>query len=174
MLFASGDGGVSGIHPPRGGSCPSNKFIPTFPSGCPFVTSVGGTTGTSPETGAALSGGGFSNIFSQPSYQSSAVSSYLSALGSTNQGRFNPKGRAFPDIAAQAHNLQVVVNGQVMPVDGTSCSSPIFASVIALLNDKLIAAGKSPLGFLNPFIYSEEGQAALNDIATGEYNGLIN
>lgn len=53
-------------------------------------------------------------------------------------------------------------------VDGTSCSSPIFASIVSLLNDRLIAAGKSPLGFLNPFLYSEAGQAGLTDITTGE------
>lgn len=46
------------------------------------------------------------------------------------------------------------------------CSSPIFASVIALLNDELVAAGKSPLGFLNPFLYST-GASALADITTG-------
>jgi len=39
-----------------------------------------------------------------------------------------------------------------------------------LLNDRLIAAGKSPLGFLNPFLYST-GASALNDITTGDNPG---
>ena len=38
------------------------------------------------------------------------------------------------------------------------------------LNDRLIAAGKSPLGFLNPFLYST-GKSALNDITSGSNPG---
>ena len=125
------------------------------------------TTGIS-ETAASFSSGGFSNVFSQPSYQTSAVSGYLNALGSTNNGLFNRAGRAFPDVSAQGENVEIVVGGRTGLVAGTSCSSPIFASVISLLNDRLIAAGRSPLGFLNPFLYSSAGAAALNDVTTGE------
>lgn len=112
VLYASGDGGVSGSQSEQ-----CTTFIPTFPSGeqssvnywltlmfhlgCPFLTSVGATTGTGPETAADFSSGGFSNLFSQPSYQSTAVSNYLSFLGSTDSGLFNISGRAFPDVSAQ-------------------------------------------------------------------------
>jgi subtilase family serine protease len=34
------------------------------------------------------------------------------------------------------------MQGQVQGIGGTSLSSPIFAATIALLNDKLYAAGK--------------------------------
>ncbi|KAH8111226.1 family S53 protease [Phellopilus nigrolimitatus] len=166
ILFASGDGGVSGNRPTD--DC--STFVPTFPSGCPFITSVGATDGVQ-EAAASLSSGGFSNIFDTPSYQRSAVSAYLKDLGSTNDGLFNPSGRGFPDISAQGTNVIIVQNGGDQPVQGTSCSSPIFASVIALLNDDLIAAGKSPLGFLNPLLYSAAGQAALNDITSGSNPG---
>ena len=40
------------------------------------------------------------------------------------------------------------------PTDGTSASAPIFAGVISLLNAARIDAGKAPLGFLNPLMYS--------------------
>jgi tripeptidyl-peptidase-1 len=50
----------------------------------------------------------------------------------------------------QGVDKQIIQNGQLLGVSGTSCSTPIFASVIALINDRLIAAGKSTLGFLNP------------------------
>jgi tripeptidyl-peptidase I len=36
------------------------RFLPTFPSTCPYVTSVGGTTDI-PETSIYFSGGGFSD-----------------------------------------------------------------------------------------------------------------
>ena len=45
-----------------------------------------------------------------------------------------------------------------------------FASVISLLNDALLAAGRSPLGFLNPWLYSE-GYKGLNDIVGGNNPG---
>lgn len=133
------------------------------------MTSVGATTGV-PETSASFSSGGFSNFFAQPSYQAGAVSTFLTALGNTNAGKFNRSGRAFPDIAAQGDNVEIFVGGESGLVGGTSCSSPIFASVISLLNDELAAAGKPPLGFLNPFLYST-GAAALNDITTGSNPG---
>lgn len=122
------------------------------------------------ETSASFSSGGFSNIFARPSYQANAVASYLNTLGSTNSGKFNRNGRAFPDVSAQGENVEIVVGGKTGLVAGTSCSSPIFASIIALLNDRLIAAGKAPLGFLNPFLYST-GASALNDITTGSNPG---
>ncbi|KAI0294289.1 family S53 protease [Multifurca ochricompacta] len=165
ILFASGDGGVSGS---QSQSC--STFVPTFPSGCPFMTSVGATQNVDPEIAADLSSGGFSNIFGIPSYQQSAVSSYLQQLGSTNDGLFNASGRAYPDVAAFGHAVEIVYKGKNSAVDGTSCASPIFASVIALLNDRLIAAGKSPLGFLNPWLYST-GASALNDITSGSNPG---
>lgn len=80
ILFASGDGGVAGS---QSQSC--TTFQPTFPAGCPYLTAVGATQGV-PETAASFSSGGFSNIFAQPSFQSDAVATYLTALGKTNSG----------------------------------------------------------------------------------------
>merc|ERR1719261_1261360 len=41
LLFASGDSGA--------GPCTDDHFTPNWPAGSPYVTGVGGTTGTSPE-----------------------------------------------------------------------------------------------------------------------------
>ncbi|KAF5352182.1 hypothetical protein D9758_009222 [Tetrapyrgos nigripes] len=163
ILFASGDGGVSG-----GQSQSCTTFIPAFPGGCPFHTSVGATQGVN-EVAADFSSGGFSNVFARPSYQSGAVTTYLNALGNTNSGKFNPSGRAFPDIAAQGVNVEIVDGGSAGLVAGTSCSSPIFASVVSLINDRLIAAGKPVLGFLNPFLYANP--QAFFDITSGSNPG---
>ncbi|KAF7974910.1 hypothetical protein HWV62_11073 [Athelia sp. TMB] len=164
VFFASGDGGVSGT---QSQSC--TTFVPTFPSTCPYVTSVGGTTGSAPETAASLAGGGFSTLFAIPSYQSADVAAYLSGLGSTYSGLYNATGRGFPDIAAQAEDVEIYNAGTAELVAGTSCATPISASTIALLNDQLIAAGKSPLGFLNPWLYANP--SALNDITSGSNPG---
>ncbi|KAI0062174.1 family S53 protease [Artomyces pyxidatus] len=165
LLFASGDGGVSG------GQFTSDctTFIPTFPSTCPFVTSVGGTAGLHPETAANFSAGGFSTLFPMPSYQAEAVNWFLSGLGSTFSGLFNASGRAYPDLSAVGVNVPIVWEGKVGTVDGTSCSTPITAGMIALLNDELIAAKKSPLGFLNPFIY--QNSDIFTDITAGTNPG---
>jgi tripeptidyl-peptidase I len=134
------------------------------------MTSVGATTGVNPEKAASLSAGGFSNYFGIPSYQSTQVQSYKSSIGTTNSGKFNTTGRGYPDVAAIGQNVIIVSGGQTGAVAGTSCSSPIFASVVGLLNDQLLAAGKSPLGFLNPWLYST-ASSALNDITTGSNPG---
>ncbi|KAF7309949.1 Tripeptidyl-peptidase sed3 [Mycena indigotica] len=167
ILFASGDAGVNGGVKRR--QC--KKFLPAFPSTCPFVTSVGSTFGGSieVETGSKFSSGGFSDVFAMPDYQTKAVNDYLALLGNKNAGLFNTKGRAFPDVAAQGENFQVVNGGRLGGVDGTSASCPVFASVIGLINDELIGAGKKPLGFLNPFLYSNAG--AMNDITLGNNPG---
>lgn len=116
VLFASGDNGIG-----ADGYCVSNDgkntstFLPNFPSTCPYVTSVGGTYKVNPEvavfrnrTGRAIytAGGGFSNYFSRPKYQDAWVPKYISdvvdPLG--YDGQYNPAGRGYPDIAAQALN----------------------------------------------------------------------
>ena len=45
-------------------------------------------------------------------------------------------------------------------------SSPVAGAVLALVNDALIAAGKSTLGFMNPWVY-KGGYKAFNDILSG-------
>ncbi|KAI0354061.1 family S53 protease [Trametes cingulata] len=166
ILFSSGDGGVSGT---QAEEC--DIFVPTMPSACPFVTSVGATASIGPEVAASFSSGGFSDIFPRPSYQEDVVSAYLDTIGDLNDGLFNRSGRAFPDISAQGENVEIVFQSEFGEVAGTSCSTPIMASIIALLNDELAAAGKPPLGFLNPFLYSATGRAAFTDVTSGNNPG---
>ncbi|KAI1796803.1 family S53 protease-like protein [Ganoderma leucocontextum] len=161
ILFASGDGG-SGCASGKG---KTNRFEPTFPSNCPYVTSVGGTQGAAPEQAWDSSSGGFSNYYRRPSYQNSAVTRYLAQHGKKNAGRYNASGRGFPDIAAKADNF-VILEPDPFVVSGTSAATPTVASIIALLNDRLLNKGKSPLGFLNPWLYSK-GTAAFTDITHG-------
>ena len=134
------------------------------------VTAVGSTTNQGPETAASFSSGGFSNIFARPSYQDGAVERYLDALGDKYKGRYNASGRAIPDVSTQGSRFVVTINGQTETVSGTSASAPTFASVISLLNDELFNAGRRPLGFLNPMLYTQ-GVAALNDITQGSNPG---
>lgn len=129
------------------------------------ITSVGGTENI-PETAVQFSSGGFSNYFPRPRYQDAAVSQYFKYLGDENAGLYNKSGRGFPDVAAYAVAYAIWVQGYDGGVAGTSAASPTFASVVALLNDELLSAGRPVLGFLNPWLYWVAAPA-LNDITAG-------
>ncbi|KAK0105521.1 hypothetical protein ONS95_004118 [Cadophora gregata] len=168
VLVASGDSGV-------GTTCKTGStktFTTSFPASCPWVTTVGGTTGNSPEGAWSGSGGGFSSRFGQPSYQTAAVNKWLTTdtTHTAVNAYFNKSGRAYPDIAAQSTNFVIVASGSAQSVSGTSCACPTFASIIQLLNSDRLLAGKKPLGFLNPWLYNN-ATAGLTDIKTGKNTG---
>ncbi|KUJ09482.1 subtilisin-like protein [Mollisia scopiformis] len=169
ILVASGDSGVGSTCTTSAGT---KMFETSFPAGCPWVTTVGGTTGNSPEAAWTGSGGGFSEVFGQPSYQTAAVNSWLTTdtTHTANNAYFNKTGRAYPDVAAQSTDFVVVISGSASLVDGTSCATPTFASIIQLLNSDRLASGKSPLGFLNPWLYSN-ATSGLTDIKSGKNTG---
>ncbi|PSR76071.1 tripeptidyl-peptidase [Coniella lustricola] len=173
VVFSSGDAGP-------GDACTSNAdntttaFAPNFPAGCPYVTSVGATTGSSPERGAAFSGGGFSIYHARPAWQQDAVAGYLAAIGDTYAGLYNASGRGIPDVAAQGEQYLIIDDGRGAAISGTSASAPTFAGVVALLNAARRAQGQSGLGFLNPWLYQVAAQqAGLADITTGFSAGCV-
>ncbi|KAJ5475480.1 Tripeptidyl-peptidase sed3 [Penicillium diatomitis] len=118
VIFSSGDSGV-------GESCLSNdgknrtRFQTIFPASCPFVTAVGGVEGMHPEVAIDFSSGGFSDIFGRPEYQDQAVDNYLDHLGSQWAGYYNPRGRATPDVAAQAKNFIIRDHDTWLKISGT-------------------------------------------------------
>ncbi|KAG8529959.1 uncharacterized protein KY384_005440 [Bacidia gigantensis] len=179
FLCSSGDSGVG-----TSGKCVSNdgqntpEFLPSFPDGCPYVTSVGATKNFNPEVAAFdarnnfASGGGFSNYFGRPKYQDvgTVVMNYIDGLAGKFDGLYNKSGRAYPDISAQGQHYVTIWNGSVTLLDGTSASCPTASSILTLVNDALVAAGKPVLGFLNPWLYSK-GYAAFTDILSGSAIG---
>jgi tripeptidyl-peptidase-1 len=178
IIFSSGDGGVSGNFNTQ--CTDQDRFVPSFPSTCPYVTSVGGTTaatgslGSFPEeTSLFFSSGGFSDVFDRPWWQEDEVEGYLGVLGNNYTGQFNPRGRGFPDVSAYGSDVPIVSNGEKVKAGGTSVSAPIFASIVALLNDRLIAKGKPTLGLLNPMIYASrtKKEGAWRDVKSGSNPG---
>ncbi|KAH9163164.1 subtilisin-like protein [Lactarius sanguifluus] len=167
VLYPSGDDGVGTDCEEEDGSV---RFVPEFPASCPYLTAVGGTTDYGPEVAAPLSGGGFSDHFPRPVYQDVAVSAFLERQGTQYAGLYNPAGRGIPDIAAQALTFPIYFRNARVNQYGTSCSVPIVAGVISLLNDYLITNGRPPLGFLNIRLY-DDGFAGLNDITSGSNPG---
>ncbi|KAF7348815.1 Family S53 protease-like protein [Mycena venus] len=173
VIFSSGDGGARGQHDDIS-ECTNNTFTPTFPSTCPYLTAIGGTEGFGPEVGVDFSSGGFSNYFPAPAYQSSAISSFFATLPTNFNGTFNRTGRGFPDLAAQALLFTIISSGNKTEADsGTSASAPTVASIIALINDKLLSVGKPVLGFLNPWLYASATKEGFTDITEGSNPGLV-
>lgn len=187
ILVSSGDSGPGGSCLMNGGTN-RTRFLPLYPSSCPFVTSVGGTYKTNPEQAIDFSGGGFSEVFPRPSYQEHAVQDYLKQLGSQWKDLYNPDGRAAPDVSAQATNFVVRDHGIWVSVRGTryvlqsrtefyrltvsSASAPVVAGIVSRLNAARLAQGRPRMGFLNPWLYGN-GRSGLTDIVHGRSSGCL-
>ena len=140
-----------------------------FPASSPFALGCGGTKLTAAgQTIAAevvwnanptssATGGGVSGFFALPAYQKNAKVPPAPGAG----------GRGVPDVAGDADpasGYQVRVDGQNLVIGGTSAVAPLWAGLIALMNQKL----GHPVGFLNPLLYgSLAGRGLFNDIVTG-------
>jgi len=178
VLFASGDQGVWG----RSGHS-GNVFHPDFPAASPYITAVGGTdfvqkSKIGDEKTWVDGGGGFSNTFGIPDYQASDVAGYFSSgVDLPDSAYYNATGRGYPDVAAlagQQNGYCVAAKGKFLKVGGTSAACPVFAGVIAMINDELIAKGEPAMGFLNPWIYTVAAPGGgFNDVTTGTNNAGV-
>jgi len=188
VVYSSGDFGVAGngglcLNPDGSQTKDGKVFNPSFPGTCPYVTSVGATqvnpnsTVYAPESACEqviYSGGGFSNLFEVPDYQKSAVAAYFkdhTPPYTSAQYNNNQTVRGFPDISANGANYAVAVDGKFGLVYGTSASAPVVGAILTLINDARLTFGKSPIGFINPTIYSDEFKHAFNDITSGGNQG---
>jgi kumamolisin len=163
VLCASGDQGSSDGEP-------TGKPRVDFPASSPWVLACGGTSlqaaggqwlsesAWSNTDGAT--GGGVSSFFSLPEYQRSA-----GVPVSVARPKF--AGRGVPDVSGCADpktGYRVFGDGQDRVVGGTSAVAPLWAGLIALLNQKL----GTRVGYINPLLYSTlGGTKAFNDVASG-------
>jgi len=155
-----------------------------FPASDPFVLACGGTQlsalsgsisnevvwddGTNDGTG-----GGVSRVFALPSYQQNAgVPPAADPAG--------PVMRGVPDVAgdaAPASGYRIICDGTsfpdpaqgLPPVGGTSAVAPLWAGLIARINQGL----NKPAGFINPLLYAAPANASFRDITQGN-NGDYN
>ncbi len=142
-----------------------------FPSSAPHALGCGGTTiqnqgvVLSSETvwnsggGGGATGGGISDTFPLPSYQQAA-----GVPPSVNPG--GHVGRGVPDVSGDADPASgyiVRVDGQQLVIGGTSAVAPLWAGLIALLNQSL----GHPVGFLHPTLYGPTVTPTMRDIVSG-------
>jgi kumamolisin len=167
VCCAAGDAGSSDQNPQNG--TPDGKAHADFPASSPYVLACGGTRlatdgsevvwNDDPATSAT--GGGVSDVFDLPDWQKDAH-----VPPSSNPG--GRVGRGVPDVAGNASpstGYQVRVDYLSFVVGGTSAVSPLWAGLVARMNQKL---GK-PVGYLNPLLYGPVvGSGAFHDIASGD------
>ncbi len=193
-LVASGDGGAATCDWQYAVTPQATLGISgSFPSTIPEVTSVGGTqfaegsgkywaTSNSANGGSVLSyipevawneaagrnaliagGGGPSHFYTKPFWQ-------------TGKGVPDDGARDTPDIAftASTHDAYLVYSGGTLhAVGGTSASSPMFAGVVALLNQSLVNRKillQPGLGNINPALYrlAQATTDVFKDTVTGD------
>jgi kumamolisin len=143
-----------------------------FPASSPYALACGGTRleGSGGKIakevvwneGAAggATGGGISDIFNRPDWQTS-----VNVPPSANPG--GHVGRGLPDVSGNADpatGYQVLIDHTQAIIGGTSAVAPLWAGLIALLNQKM---GR-PIGYLNPLLYHlSTGLGAFHDISSG-------
>jgi kumamolisin len=140
-----------------------------FPASAPHALACGGTTLTADATqilsetvwgtqNDGATGGGVSDAFPAPSYQASTTVPSNADTGKA--------GRGVPDVAGDANpqtGYTIRVDGADETVGGTSAVAPLWAGLIALLNQSI----KAPLGFAQPRLYALQGSTAFHDITSG-------
>jgi kumamolisin len=174
VLVAAGDDGAADIGPKE---WDGNAHV-DFPSASPFILSCGGTRLLAPQgkiTGESVwnqqsadlvndsfgsGGGGVAASFKLPAYQARAA-----VPPSLNPKGF--KGRGIPDVTGDgdpASGYKVLVDGQNLQFGGTSAVAPLWAALIARINQKL----NGRVGFINPQLYAlPANSGAFNDITVG-------
>jgi kumamolisin len=141
-----------------------------FPSSAPHALGCGGTSlqisggvaasevvwNDLPNGGAG--GGGISIEFAVPSYQTG-----VTMPDNVDTGK---PGRGVPDVAGDADpqtGYSILVDGNQESVGGTSAVAPLWAGLIALLNQSLGAS----VGFVQPRLYAASASTGFRDITQG-------
>ena len=165
ILAAAGDHGSSDTDPP------GKRAQVDFPASSPHVLACGATrlqasadaivseTVWNSRDGWAT-GGGVSEIFTLPTYQKSA-----GVPKSVNKG--GKAGRGVPDVAGNGDSetgYRILVDGVEQVVGGTSAVAPLWAGLVARLNQ----AKKTRLGFLHGKLYALPAGKGLRDITIGD------
>ncbi|HJU13254.1 MAG TPA: S53 family peptidase [Candidatus Nitrosotalea sp.] len=142
-----------------------------FPASSPFVLACGGTRLNSSKNKISgevvwndlpfggATGGGISDVFDLPQWQAGA-----NVPPSKNPG--GRIGRGVPDVAGDADPVtgyDVLVDGKNAVIGGTSAVAPLYAGLVATMNQGL---GHS-VGYLNPLLYTKISNSVFADITSG-------
>lgn len=175
-VVASGDQGAYGLQTPG-----RPVLHVDAPANCPHALAVGGTsltlnpdgsiqnqTGWTDTNNNGASGGGISQVFGVPTYQSELTLPVRAG---------EHPGRGVPDVALNADpdtGYAVVFQGTSTVVGGTSVAAPIWAAIIARLQEARRRHNQATAGFVNPALYALGGTPSFDDVLVGNnsYDGV--
>ncbi|MHB1761965.1 MAG: protease pro-enzyme activation domain-containing protein [Acidimicrobiales bacterium] len=166
VFAASGDAGSEDCYaPPQSYDA---ALAVDDPGSQPWVTSVGGTTLSSPSSPPVQSvwndfrgagGGGISSTWAMPTWQKGpgVVNRYSTGIpcGAPGGGLC----REVPDVSASAdpvHGDLIYYDGSWVAFGGTSAAAPLWAAVAAIADSGCFTPGAGPglvLGMANPVLY---------------------
>ena len=180
VCVSAGDNGASDVGP----KVWDGKAHVDFPSSSPFTLSCGGTrliaangaissesvwnqhqadlsANAGPDGSFGSGGGGVSGVFPRPDYQQQAnVPTSLNPAGFAGRGVPDVTGDGDPDTG-----YNILVDGKKVQEGGTSAVAPLWAALIARINQKL----NGRVGFVNPQIYALAGSSgAFHDVTVGD------
>ena len=180
VCVAAGDNGAADMGP----KVWDGQAHVDFPSASPFALSCGGTRlltangaisaesvwnqhqadlsqDAGPDGSFGAGGGGVSGAFPVPDYQQQA-----NVPPSLNPAGF--QGRGVPDVTGDGDpdsGYNILVDGQAIQEGGTSAVAPLWAALIARINQKL----NGRVGFVNPQLYGlAANSGAFHDITVGD------
>ena len=174
VCIAAGDNGAADVGPNEW----DGLARVDYPAASPYALACGGThlvaaggsisqesvwnqaSADTQDDSFGATGGGVSQMTPPPTWQKDAA-----VPVSVNSG--GTQGRGVPDVAGDGDpntGYNIVLNGQTITVGGTSAVAPLWAGLLALLNQQL---GRR-VGFINPKIYALPADSpAFRDITTG-------
>ena len=101
-----------------------------------------------------ISGGGFSELFPSPNYQQQAMSSYTNNKYTLRHSIRNRNRRGYPDISILNSDYMYESESKRDCLVSPRTSAYLFSDMVSKINIARGKAGASPLGFLNPALYS--------------------
>lgn len=178
VVAAAGDTGSAGCQNP--GGSPSDRLGVLYPASSIWSVAVGGTNlflsgdnaiadeivwnDTTDHLGAG--GGGFSTLLKRPAAQKGVVSVNHRAVPDISMLADVMPGYAIFCTAADCR--QASGSNPWLRAGGTSAAAPLFAGAVALIDQKLRALNRAPIGYLETLLYdigtSPLGQFMFNDV----------
>ena len=192
-VACSGDGGSNPDPNLTNGYSPSFALSVEYPASDPNVIAVGGTEMTLTSSWVYAGETTWSTISTDgagtdgtPMASTGGVSAFPRPAWQSDGGPVlaeNPGQRCVPDVAAismattmttnpaSITYAAIVLNGTLSGCYGTSLAAPIWAGIVAMINQQRASNGLGPIGLLGPALYPLHGTRAFNDIASGS-NGM--
>ncbi len=127
-----------------GGTQLSTSNGPTYQSESVWNSSPGATATAIPTPPNAVSGGGIcTGVLAIPTYQIPF-----------NTNGASSSWRNIPDVSMVAIGIDIYWGSPDTNVGGTSAAAPLWAGLMALINQEASQFTKGPIGFLNPYLYT--------------------